>query len=752
MKRLFFCIIGIIMFSGLNLQAQTNPCLAYADFRIVVLGSSTAAGAGASSSDSAWVNRYRAYVQSINPNNEVINLAVGGFSSYQIMPTGYVPPSGRPDVDTTHNISRALTYMPDAIIINLPSNDVASGYSLLEQLHNLDTIIGIATAANIPLWISTTQPRNMSIAYMQLQEDMKDSMYVHYSPYVIDFWTGAALPDNSLNPFYDSGDGVHQNDAGHRLMCDRVISCYILDSIFVASTLPDYACSEIRNSPSSVCGDSSTTMEVVLANIGTNDAQDIMLYLEITHSISGITIYDSLPIVNGINSCVCDTQSYVFSTYAKGDYDMLAYVDYGIDTIASNDSVSVQTYSLGHPQVIYVTDDTLCGEGMAILEVGSEIGDHVLWYETASSPTIVGQTGVFTSPYINQTEDWYAEVVRGHQVYVNSLITTDESNVNWNGCMFNLVASDSLFVDSIKVKIHSLGIQGVEVYKRNGSFAGNETNSVAWTLVGRDTVEVMNSTDFTTVSPGMISLLSGDTVGIYIQMMNSSSTLSYRNFGVQKVYSDSMLDIVAGSGVGHDFSAVYYPRVWNGEVFYHYGNRPHGDCKTNRVAATAHVFSNQFSIGNDTIIDILDSISLAGPSGYSSYLWSNSATQQNTVIRGSDLGLGIHYILLYASDTMGCVYSDTLILGVADLVGMAEEDALVRIYPNPFIGHLYLEGVAENAVVSMKNMLGEDVQIHTEGFDGGIKLQTTEELARGVYLVVVEAKNSAAEVFYVVKE
>lgn len=49
--------------------------------RIVVLGSSTAAGAGVSDSNRAWVNQYRTYLQSIDPTNTVTNLAKGGYST-----------------------------------------------------------------------------------------------------------------------------------------------------------------------------------------------------------------------------------------------------------------------------------------------------------------------------------------------------------------------------------------------------------------------------------------------------------------------------------------------------------------------------------------------------------------------------------------------------------------------------------------------------------------------------------------------
>ncbi|MEZ4983685.1 MAG: SGNH/GDSL hydrolase family protein [Saprospiraceae bacterium] len=52
--------------------------------RIVVLGSSTAEGTGASSPDSSWVNRYRASL-SRNTRYEVVNLARGGYTTFHIL-------------------------------------------------------------------------------------------------------------------------------------------------------------------------------------------------------------------------------------------------------------------------------------------------------------------------------------------------------------------------------------------------------------------------------------------------------------------------------------------------------------------------------------------------------------------------------------------------------------------------------------------------------------------------------------------
>jgi lysophospholipase L1-like esterase len=131
--------------------------------KIVILGSSTAEGVGPSHPDSAWVARYRAYFSQMSSPVEVINLAKGGYTTYHIMPTGNVPPQGRSYPDTLRNINRAIGAKDaDAVIINLPSNDAANNYSVEDQLANYDAILAYAANASVPVWITTTQPRNLS--------------------------------------------------------------------------------------------------------------------------------------------------------------------------------------------------------------------------------------------------------------------------------------------------------------------------------------------------------------------------------------------------------------------------------------------------------------------------------------------------------------------------------------------------------------------------------------------------------------
>lgn len=196
-------------------------------YKIVVLGSSTAFGTGPSNPDNAWVNKYRDYLEGGDTRYEVVNLALGGYATYNILPTGTTIPAGvTRTVDTERNITKALSLNPGGIIINMPSNDAASGYPVVDQLYNYSLISAAASGANVPLWVTTPQPRNFgsNTVNLDIQVQMVAETYSVFDNMAIDFWTGFVQADNNgILAQYDSGDGIHMNDAGHQILYERVI-------------------------------------------------------------------------------------------------------------------------------------------------------------------------------------------------------------------------------------------------------------------------------------------------------------------------------------------------------------------------------------------------------------------------------------------------------------------------------------------------------------------------------------------------
>jgi lysophospholipase L1-like esterase len=195
--------------------------------RVVVLGSSTAEGANANPISNSWVNLYAAYLSTSIPGSEVVNLAVGGYTTFNIMPTGSIPPGSWNQAAyqpaTGRNITAALALNPDLIIVNMPTNDCAVQVPLDVQMQNCAAIVREAAAHNVPVWITTSQPRNLSPAPLLLLRGLFQLTYEAFPDRAIDFWTGLADSSGYILPEYNS-DGTHMNNAGHAVLFDRVVA------------------------------------------------------------------------------------------------------------------------------------------------------------------------------------------------------------------------------------------------------------------------------------------------------------------------------------------------------------------------------------------------------------------------------------------------------------------------------------------------------------------------------------------------
>lgn len=264
---------------------------------LVVLGSSTAAGVGPSTMDSAWVNRYRTALQEQYSGFEVVNLALGGYTTYQILPTGFEIPSGvNESIDVNRNITKALEYEPFAIIINMPSNDAVKLYTVEQQLTNYDTIYNYAAASGVQVWIATTQPRNFTNpVQIQIQFDLADTIPDVYGNYAIDFWNDLADENGFIKDEFDSGDGIHLNDAGHRLLFSRVWDKHIdTTSCFPTATASiDASGDAFKLFPNPF----NHELNLEIASVKAYD-----VWMSLSDITGSVVAYSEMETVNGINT------------------------------------------------------------------------------------------------------------------------------------------------------------------------------------------------------------------------------------------------------------------------------------------------------------------------------------------------------------------------------------------------------------------------------------------------------------------
>ena len=231
----------------------------FAQKKVVIMGSSTAVGSGASSYQLSWAGRLTA---NFNQNTgdgidtTFYNIARVGYNTYQELPTGFMPPAGRPSPDPLNNVTKALSYSPDVVIINLPSNDVGEGFSITETMDNFRLMYNSITASGAKCYIATSQPRNdYSLLQRNLLLDMKDSINIQFGFFSINFWDDLVTSDGMNMLRDDRRDPtslIHPNDIGHNFIFGRVRDKNIFDLIVLPVKITAFS-ALIKNNTANIC-------------------------------------------------------------------------------------------------------------------------------------------------------------------------------------------------------------------------------------------------------------------------------------------------------------------------------------------------------------------------------------------------------------------------------------------------------------------------------------------------------------------
>ncbi len=243
---------SLTQYDDVVVTVQNNPAtVMQTPKKIVIMGDSTAWGAGSSPfvalsyldegaytyawGDNAWAALFNSYFKGFNASNSVVNIAKIGLNTYQAMPDGYST-SSRPAVLTDFNITKALSYHPDLLVVGLSTNDANSFWSMDEMIINLRAFKDLAAAQGIPVWFFTPHPRNFSddVYFTALEKrarvaDLLNKEQPIFSNRLINIYDDFYNEDLSLKSIYDSGDGVHMNNAGHKRMYNRVVSANLVE-------------------------------------------------------------------------------------------------------------------------------------------------------------------------------------------------------------------------------------------------------------------------------------------------------------------------------------------------------------------------------------------------------------------------------------------------------------------------------------------------------------------------------------------
>src|SRR5688572_335381 len=194
--------------------------------KLSVIGSSTSACIGPSSFATCYLGRLDTYQDGIGQPMDLFQLAVSGYNMYKGMPSSFVGPTPSWQPDPNNNITRALFFNPDVVLVNYPTND----YDVIHIDSVMRCLREIRDSANIlgkTCYITTTQPRhgfpfNTMPNRVKLRV-LRDSIMAAFGFFAINFWDGLVDPTTlEILPAYNAGDNVHLNDAGHNILFQRV--------------------------------------------------------------------------------------------------------------------------------------------------------------------------------------------------------------------------------------------------------------------------------------------------------------------------------------------------------------------------------------------------------------------------------------------------------------------------------------------------------------------------------------------------
>tara|TARA_B100000809_G_scaffold259873_1_gene305691 strand:+ start:8517 stop:10532 length:2016 start_codon:yes stop_codon:yes gene_type:complete len=671
------------------------------------------------------------------------------------MPTGYIAPAGRPATNPTNNITQAISLNADAIIVNMPSNDASNGFGINEQMANFITIKNTADISNIPIWVCTTQPKTaFSASGNLIQTGVRDSILSYFGSYAIDFWTGCADVNNDIDPLYDSGDGTHLNNAGHRILNNEVLNAEILNIIADTLAFTDHILTDLYYENNSICGDSNTTINAVITNLGINSSTTIGVNFEVFDNNLLSTNNTLTNTITPLNACSSDTISININTYNGVNLNILSYlINTEIDH--TNDSSNITPlFTKGHPS-IPSTNDTVCfGENIILTANGISTIDTTIWYNTQSGGNIIAYGDSLQLNNINTSQTYFCESVRGNLFFQNSLLTTSTTTTNYNGIMFDIVALDTITVDSLMIKINTVGQQGIVAYKRMGTHFGYESNSSAWTLWGIDTVQVNNVSDLKILNYSDELLYPNDTLAVYLHMQTSGSKLSYQNAGANSLtFSNNQLEIASGSGISYTYGTTYYPRNFSGEIFYHHGFNPVGDCTSERIPVSLEVLNPTINLGVDTTLELNQSLILNNNLSFNSYLWSNNSTASQLLIDTTSYIMGNNTIWVEAINSFGCITSDTITITFSDLTTVKTlATNSLTIAPNPTNGILNIDLGKNNlnyATIQVIDLFGK--VIISEQVRSQKKILNLSHYSKGIYLIKFSNK-TGSKIYKIIKD
>ncbi len=274
-----------------------------------------------------------------------------------------------------------------------------------------------------------------------------------------------------------------------------------------------------------------------------------------------------------------------FTAFSTQDFKIWSSMPNGkSDTVNADDTLSKSIYMLGTPSNPVPSDVERCGVGTVQLTAKTgNSKDEVLWYDSPAGGSIVANGQTATSPFLYQTDSFFAEAARFSSPFflANSvgggsyIVSTSTADIE-GGFMELKTGVAALTVDSFIFTAYQASSTPYKLYIKKGAFT---TNPVDWTLLSEGTVATYGTSGtwpaFTVPADGY-TLAANTTYSIYVEVTDnnimldpgtrdaadeflsfSGNTVTLGSFGSQGAYTTYALSM----GIHYRYGCVSNGRV-----------------------------------------------------------------------------------------------------------------------------------------------------------------------------------------------
>ncbi|MEY4886719.1 MAG: hypothetical protein RL767_190 [Bacteroidota bacterium] len=477
------------------------------------------------------------------------------------------------------------------------------------------------------------------------------------------------------------------------------------------------------------CGDSNSTVSVVVRNLGTAAQSNFGVGANVSGAATAAL---SLTYTGTLASLAVDTVLVgTLNTVVGGTFTFKGYVALANDGKTSNDSLTASRNLLDAlPRIPTASADTLCAGGVATLyfPTGGASTDAYVWLSTAGD-TLGTSDSLLVGP-INAADTTFVLRPTSTSGQVGPIDNTIGATTNYTA-----MNHYNLFTVNASTTIYS-----VDVFALNAGLIDVVVQDAA-TLATVQTVTVSST------APGFNRLI----VNIALPPGNyrMGSTTTNNAGGLQRNSSGAVFPYLSTDGsvtiTGTTFNATSYYYFYNWQLGGGGCPRPDGEVTLYHQAGPAASFTStpQAATATNLTVDFDATLS----TNATSYDWNfgDGSTGTGAITSHSYAANGSYSVTLIAGGVCG---ADTLVIPVVAVgINVAETplDRSLSVYPNPSSGVFRVDfelGSAQRVEIKVLNATGQVVRVRTLESANGVQRHSIDmsSCASGLYLLQITSE------------